>query len=203
MGAPAGRQLTKRYRLAHFPLRFFGRSHMPGAPPLSSSNSGPSSRRSNLGAIVCEHEYADRRGEAALLAIVAIAVDRRDERSDWSALLCRDFLERIPEWIFKAHAGHAPFDYDCSFENSRLSCLAFHETPSPSGRPLGTRYNRKIVEPRNHLSLDGRAQVAGRQIDSLDLRCDAQHRARAATRLCLTAAYPALARRPRRSSLSM
>jgi hypothetical protein len=60
MAAPADRQLTKRYRPAHFPLRSFGRSRTPGTPPLSSSNSEPTSRRLNLGAIVVEHEKADR-----------------------------------------------------------------------------------------------------------------------------------------------
>jgi hypothetical protein len=74
-----------------------------------------------------------------LLAIVAIAVDRRNERSDWSALLCCNFLERIPKVSFRAHTRFVAFDDDRSFDNWRLSWSAFHKAPYCNHGRLGGR----------------------------------------------------------------
>ena len=61
-----------------------------------------------------------------MLAIVAIAVDRRNEKSDWSALLCRDFLERTPKRIFKADAGFVSRNQHSPFHNGRFLLRTFH-----------------------------------------------------------------------------
>ena len=66
----------------------------------------------NLSAIVVEHEQPQHRRK---IGVLALFVDRRDEVRHRD-LACRgDFLERIPECIFKAHAGRMPVYFDRSF----------------------------------------------------------------------------------------
>jgi hypothetical protein len=66
----------------------------------------------NLGAIVVEHEQPQHRRK---IGVLALFVDRRDEVRHRDVARRGDFLERIPECIFKAHAGRMPVYFDRSF----------------------------------------------------------------------------------------
>src|SRR4029077_2868042 len=84
----------------------------------------------NLGAIVLEHEQPQHRRK---IGVLALFVDRRDEVRYRDLARRGDFLERIPEWIFKAHAGWMPVYFDRSFGvQPFLLPQAFHEMISGS-----------------------------------------------------------------------
>ena len=79
----------------------------------------------NLSAIVVEHEQPQHRRK---IGVLALFVDRRDEVRHRDVARRGDFLERIPECIFKAHAGRMPVYFDLSFSvQAFLLPRAFHE----------------------------------------------------------------------------
>jgi hypothetical protein len=92
----------------------------------------------NLGAIVVEHEQPQHRRK---IGVMALFVDRRDEVRHRDVARRGDFLERIPECIFKAHAGRMPVYFDRSFSVQALP-QAFHENDLRRSRRGRSANNR-------------------------------------------------------------
>jgi hypothetical protein len=102
-------------------------------------------------AILPEHEQADRRRQ---IAVLPIAIDRRDKVGQGQVALVRDLLEPLPERILKADTRLVASDDDRPLYDWR-----FHGFPSPrtqrnTERPgnvhLGTQL-WPVIEPCNVL----------------------------------------------------
>ena len=124
---PAGRQFAQRYRPAHFPL-LWTQTHRRAElafglrPPGSHrvvffDGAFGRSARVCLGAIVFEHEKAQHRRQIGMLTRF---VDRGDEIKHRDIAPRGDFLERIPECIFKAYAGRLPVYFYRSLDIIRI-----------------------------------------------------------------------------------
>jgi hypothetical protein len=81
-----------------------------------------------------KHKQSDRRGQVALFTR---QVDFGNQFRQRHLLSMRDFLQVIPESIFKADAGLVPIDHDGAFDDRR-----FHEGPR---KPLPLALLQRIL----------------------------------------------------------